>query len=113
MCARVDGALQKGRGEENRRLDVSLRAMSSSRKRPSGPATPADSPTTKRRTSAADAPTNSHHQPAPTYVDVPPPESGQWCDSLRVAREDGKFLDITLLAGGWRIRANKTVLVSL
>ena len=49
----------------------------------------------------------------PTLVTVPPPTTGGWCDSLRPTREEGKFIDITLLVGGRKIPAHKAVIVSL
>jgi hypothetical protein len=75
------------------------------RKRPSGPATPSDSPAASRRkqgAAAADASTVS------VTVSVP----GDWNTSLRAAREGGKLLDATVRAGGIAVRAHKVVLLA-
>jgi hypothetical protein len=86
-------------------------ASSSTRKRRSAAAaSTAESPAKRRTTRAAASATPPVADP-PTLVPVAPPAGG-WCASLRPAREDGKFIDITLLAGERKIPTHKLVLVS-
>jgi hypothetical protein len=85
-------------------------ASSSSRKRRSSSAAPAGSPAKRRTTRGAGASAAPVADP-PMLVPVAPPAGG-WCASMRPAREDGKFIDITLLAGNCKIPAHKVALVS-
>ena len=87
-------------------------AAGSKRKRPSVPATPADSPA-KRRTTRDGASAAATVADPPTLVPVAPPVDGHWFVSLRRQREAGQFVDITLLVGGRKIPAHKNVLVAL
>jgi hypothetical protein len=86
-------------------------AAGSKRKRPSVPATPADSPA-KRRTTRDGASAAATVADPPTLVPVAPPADGQWCVSMRRHREAGQFIDITLLVGGRKIPAHKIALIS-
>eukprot|EP01043_Picozoa_sp_COSAG02_P012438 COSAG02_NODE_479_length_21477_cov_49.737674_12_plen_223_part_00 len=86
-------------------------AAGSKRKRRSVPATPADSPA-KRRTPRAGEGSAAAADPPATLVAVPPPVGSQWSVAMRSAREDGKFIDVTLLVGGRRIPTHRLVLVS-
>jgi hypothetical protein len=89
-------------------------ASSSTRKRRSTSATPAGSPAKRRSTRGAGA--SAEAAPVadpPTLVPVPPPAGSQWCVALQRPREDGKFIDITLLAGERKIPTHKLVLVGL
>jgi hypothetical protein len=89
----------------------SAASSSSKRKRRSAPATPAGSPAkrhTTRGSGGASAATAAGADP-PTLV----PVDGDWCVPMRSAREQGKFIDITLLVGERKISAHKNVLVSL
>jgi hypothetical protein len=86
-------------------------AAGSKRKRPSVPATPADSPA-KRRTTRDGASAAATVADPPTLVPVAPPADGQWCVSMRRHREAGQLIDITLLVGGRKIPAHKLVLIS-
>eukprot|EP01046_Picozoa_sp_COSAG06_P092012 COSAG06_NODE_38261_length_425_cov_1.113497_1_plen_65_part_10 len=61
-------------------------AAGSKRKRPSVPATPADSPA-KRRTTRDGASAAATVADPPTLVPVAPPADGQWCVSMRRHRE--------------------------
>jgi hypothetical protein len=88
-------------------------ASSSTRKRHSASAAPAESPAKRRTTrgggaSAAAAPVAD----PPTLLPVAPPPGGQWCVSLRPAREAGQFVDVTLVVGDRKIPAHKLVLIS-
>jgi hypothetical protein len=88
-------------------------ASSSTRKRRSASAAPAESPAKRRTTrgggaSAAAAPVAD----PPTLLPVAPPPGGQWCVSLRPAREAGQFVDVTLVVGDRKIPAHKLVLIS-
>jgi hypothetical protein len=89
-------------------------SSSSTRKRRSASAAAtAESPAKRRTTrgagaSAAPAPVAD----PPTLVPVAPPAGSQWCVAMRPAREDGKFIDVTLLAGERKIPAHKVALVS-
>jgi hypothetical protein len=88
-------------------------ASSSKRKRPSASAVPAESPAKRRTTRAAGASAAAATvADPPTLVPVAPPPGGQWCVSMRPAREAGEFIDITLLVGGRKIPTHKLVLVS-
>ena len=49
----------------------------------------------------------------PTLVPVAPPPGGDWCRPMRRQREAGQFIDVTLIVGGRKIPAHKTVLVGL
>jgi hypothetical protein len=88
-------------------------ASGSTRKRRSVPATPADSPAKRRTTRGSNsAATSAAAAPVadpPTLV----PVEGEWGTFMRSARDQGKFIDITLLVGGRKIPAHKNVLVSL
>jgi hypothetical protein len=90
-------------------------ASSSKCKRRSTSTAGAESPAKRRSTrggggaSAAAAPVAD----SPTLVPVAPPATGDWCTSLQRPREDGKFIDITLLAGERKIPTHKLVLVGL
>jgi hypothetical protein len=79
-------------------------SSSSKRKRPSVSAAGADSPA-KRRTTRGSGGASA----VATIVSV----EGKWCEPLRRQREAGQFIDITLLVGGRKIPAHKTVLVGL
>jgi hypothetical protein len=87
-------------------------ASSSKRKRPSASASPAESPAKRRSTrGSGGASAETTVADPPTLVPVAPPEEG-WSGTLRRAREDGKFIDITLLVDGRKIPAHKLVIVS-
>ena len=87
-------------------------ASSSKRKRRSASATPAESPAKRRTTRGAGGASAAPVADPPTLVPVAPPATGDWCTSLQRPREDGKFIDITLLAGERKIPTHKLVLVS-
>ena len=89
-------------------------SSSSKRKRRSASAaataeSPAKRRTTRGGASAAEA---TPVADPPTLVPVAPPAAGDWFKAMRPAREDGKFIDITLLAGERKIPTHKLVLVS-
>ena len=85
-------------------------ATASKRKRPSVPVTPAESPTRRRH---CGSPAAAAAAPDPkVLVTVEAPDGADWCTALRRAREDGKFVDITLVVNGRKMQAHKTVLVS-
>jgi hypothetical protein len=87
-------------------------ASSSKRKRPSASASPAESSAKRRSTrGSGGASAETTVADPPTLVPVAPPEEG-WSGTLRRAREDGKFIDITLLVDGRKIPAHKLVIVS-
>ena len=78
------------------------------------PATSDSSAPVKRRTTrsgGASAAAAAAADP-PTLVSVAPPADSDWATAMRPAREQGKFVDITLLAGLRKIPAHKVVLVS-
>jgi hypothetical protein len=83
------------------------------RKRRSVPATPTESPA-KRRTARGGAGPAAAAAAAdpPTLVAVAPLAGSQWSVAMRPAREDGKFIDVTLLVGGREIPTHRLVLVS-
>ena len=78
----------------------------SSKRKQSFPVTPSESPASKRRTAVA--------EPATLVAAEPPSDSDAgWATFMRRTREDGEFLDATLVAGGRKFQAHKAVLVSL
>jgi hypothetical protein len=88
----------------------------STRKRRSGSAAAAESPAKRRTTRGAAGSASAAAAPVadpPTLVPVAPPADGQWCVSLRRAREAGQMIDVTLLVGGRAIPAHKIVLIGL
>ena len=88
---------------------------SAKRKRGSAPVSPPSDGRAARRArgsgGGASAAAAEQEEP-PTLIDV---ESGEcdWATALRAPREAGKFIDITLLAGGRRIEAHRNVLVGI
>jgi hypothetical protein len=86
-------------------------SSSSTRKRRSASAAAAESPAKRRTTRGASGASAAVADP-PTLVLVAPPDAAPWSKALRPAREDGKFIDITLLAGEHKIPTHKLVLVS-
>ena len=89
-------------------------SSSSTRKRRSASAAAtAESPAKRRITRGGEASAVSTPvADPPTLVPVGPPATGDWCTSLRPARESGEFIDITLLAGDCKIPTHKLVIVS-
>jgi hypothetical protein len=89
-------------------------SSSSTRKRRSTSASPAESPAKRRSTRGAGGVSAAAAvADPPTLVPVPPPAGSGWCMALRCPREEGKFVDITLLVGNCKISAHKAVLVGL
>ena len=89
---------------------------SAKRKRGSAPISPPSDGRVARRAycgssasaSAATAAAAEQKEP-PTLV----PVEGQWATFMVEQREEGHFVDVTLVAGGQRIQAHRTVLVGL
>jgi hypothetical protein len=52
---------------------------------------------------------SAEQEEAPTLVVV----EGEWATFMRAHREHGKFIDVTLIAGGRRIEAHRNVITSL
>ena len=75
------------------------------------PATPAASPEKSPANKCARGRGGAAAADPPTLVTAAPPPQG-WSYSLRSAREAGKLVDITLIAGGCKIPAHKVVLAS-
>jgi len=88
-------------------------ATASKRKRPSVPITSAESPTRRRHCDSPAAAAAAAPKGPKSLVTVEAPDGADWCTALRRAREDGKFIDITLVVHGRKMQAHKTVLVSL
>ena len=88
---------------------------SAKRKRGSAPVSPPSDGWAARRARGSDggasaaAAAGAQHEEPPTLVDV----EGQWAQIMQAPREAGKFIDITLLAGGRRIEAHRNVLVGI
>ena len=73
----------------------------SKRRRASAPVSPSDSPAARRARPAA--------AESPTLVEV----EGKWAEVMQRAREEEKFIDVSVIAGGLKIPAHKNVLLSL
>ena len=84
----------------------------STRKRRSAPATSA-SPAKRRTVRGGGASAAAADDHATMVTVAPPAAEGEWAKVMRRPREEGKFLDITLLTGGHKIAAHKAVLVAL
>jgi hypothetical protein len=87
-------------------------SSSSTRKRRCASAAAAESPAKRRTTRGASGASAAPVADPPTLVLVAPPDAAPWSKALRPAREDGKFIDVTLLAGEHKIPTHKLVLVS-
>ena len=86
---------------------------SAKRKRGSAPVSPPSDGRAARRArgsgGGASAAAAAEQEEPPTLIDV----EGSWAEFMRTHREAGKFIDVTLVAGGRRIEAHKNVITSL
>lgn len=86
-----------------------MAARAASRKRPSAPVeSPGDPPAAQRRRKG---PAGGTEAPA-TLVDVAPADGSAWLLALQRPREEGKCLDITLVARGRAIPAHKVAILA-
>ena len=100
------------RDERHRDREMATRA-SAKRKRSSAPVSPptdgqqADVRAVQRARGSGVA--SAEQEEPPTLVVV----EGEWATFMRAHREHGKFIDVTLIAGGRRIEAHRNVITSL